>query len=372
MAHIGYFRKAYVERLRWLDEKTFGDLLALCQFLPGPSSSQLGFAIGWLRGGWLGGLCAWLGFTLPSALLMLGFALGFAQYAGVQGSGWLAGLKAAAVGVVAHAVWQMARTFCPEYRRILLAIASGSLVLLFPWAGIAPLSLLGGACCGFLWLNDALSASASANVARDVEGARENPWPRFAAVLAFLVAVPAAARLLPLSGLPFVSAFFESGMMVFGGGHVVLPLLERELVAPGWLTHDAFLSGYAAAQALPGPLFSFAAFLGASSSAGPGGVAGGLLALVALFLPGLLLVPAVLPFWRRLRASPRAAAALAGANAVVVGILLAALIDPVFPAGVRNTASFALAAAAFFVLVDGRIPVWVLIAGAALAGHWGL
>lgn len=370
VAHVAYFRRAYVERLRWLDEKTFGDLLALCQFLPGPSSSQLGFAIGWLRAGWLGGVCAWAGFTLPSACLMLAFALGFAQLAGVAHAGWLAGLKAAAVGIVAHAVWQMARTFCSEPRRAALAIAAGALVLLFPWSGTSPLAILGCALLGLLLLGGAAGGSGAPPLPRT--GPENSPWLLLAGVLSFLALFPLVARFVPSDTLRLASGFFRSGTLVFGGGHVVLPLLERDLVGPGWLSHDAFLAGYAAAQALPGPLFSFSAFLGAVARVGPGGLAGGMLGLFFLFLPGLLLVPAVLPFWRRLRENPRAAAALAGANAAVVGILLAAFIDPVFPAGIRGTSSVLIAGAAFFVLSDGRIPVWVLIVGAAFAGQWGL
>lgn len=369
VAHIAYFRRAYVERLRWLDERTFGDLLALCQFLPGPSSSQLGFAIGWLRAGWAGAVCAWLGFTLPSACLMLAFAQGFSGLAAAQHAGWLAGLKAAAVGVVAHAVWQMARTFCAGPRPAALALFAGALVLLFPSVGAPPLAIVCAACLGGLFLR----RGAERPETREAEkGRREAPWPTFVAALAVLLSCFSLALVSPGETAKLCSAFLRSGMFVFGGGHVVLPLLERELVGPGWLSHDSFLAGYAAAQALPGPLFSFSAFLGSVSMVGPGGVLGGLLGMVALFLPGLLLVPAAIPFWRRLRTNPRAAAALAGANAAVVGVLLAALIDPVFPAGIRGTSTLVLACASFFALSDGRIPVWLLIAGAAAAGTWGL
>lgn len=365
VAHLGYFRREYVERRRWLDEAGFADLVALCQFLPGPASSQFGFALGYQRGGLAGALAAWAGFTLPSAVLMLLFAAGVGARADWAAAGWLQGLKVAAVAVVAQAIGQMARTLCPDWPRALLAAAATAALLAFPAAWVQVAVIAVGAAAGSLALCTQNSVTAAGPVAAPGRRRRGLAWLVLGAAL--------------LTGLPWLAAggwgwaavadrFYRCGALVFGGGHVVLPLLEAEVVGPGWLTHDTFLAGYAAAQAVPGPLFTFAAYLGAVSHTGPGGLLGGLLALGAVFLPGLLLVLGVWPFWERLRRIPTAQAALRGANAAVVGILAAAFFRPVLPAGVTDLRAAVLAVVLFAALCWARVPAWAVVLGAALAG----
>lgn len=367
IAHLGYFRREYVERRRWLDEAGFADLVALCQFLPGPASSQFGFALGYQRGGLAGALAAWLGFTLPSAVLMLLFAAGFGANAELGSAGWLHGLKVAAVAVVAQAVWQMARSLCPDWPRALLAAAAAAALLLFSatWVQIAVIAA--GAAAGWWWLSARIAVTRTGNVAAG--GRRRVGLAWLAIFAALLVGLPWLAAASGAGWVAVADRFSRCGALVFGGGHVVLPLLEAEVVGPGWVTHDTFLAGYGAAQALPGPLFTFAAYLGSVSGVGPGGIAGGVLALAALFLPGLLLVLGAWPFWERLRGAPAAQAALRGANAAVVGILAAAFCRPVLPAGVTDLRSGVLALALFAGLQWARLPAWAIVAVAA-AGGW--
>lgn len=368
-AHIGYFRREFIDRRRWLDEAGFADLLALSQFLPGPGSSQFGFAVGYLRGGLAGGAASWLGFTLPSAVLMLLFAGGVGWLPDLAAAGWLHGLKVAAVAVVAQAVWQMGRVLCPDWPRLVLAAAAMGALLAWSEAWVQLAAIAGGALGGWALLRNRnpVPLPRSAGGAVVLQRRRGLVW--LGAFAALLVGLPLAATATGDSGwVALVDRFYRVGSLVFGGGHVVLPLLEAEVVTTGWLSHDTFLAGYGAAQALPGPLFSFAAYLGAVSHVGPGGVAGGLLALGAVFLPGLLLVLGVWPFWQRLRGRPAAQAALRGANAAVVGVLAAAFCRPVLPAGVTDGRSLALAVALFAGLQWAKAPAWLVVVVAAVAG----
>lgn len=364
VAHLGYFREAFVVRRQWLTEAAYADLVALCQFLPGPASSQVGMAIGLRRAGYLGMAAAWVGFTLPSALLMLGFALG-ARAIGVTGDeGWLLGLKAAAVAVVAHAVIGMARTLAVGPRRATIAVAALAVVLLLPSATSQVAAIVLGALAGLLWL--------SADPVTDEED-EAVPVRRRAALAALaiwvglLVSLPVLAVLVDDPTLGIVDSFYRAGSLVFGGGHVVLPLLEAETVGHGLIGHGDFLAGYGAAQAVPGPLFTVAAHLGALVP-GQSAPVGALVALLAIFLPSALLVVAGLPFWERLRSSARARRALAGAGAAVVGLLAAALYDPVFTQGITGAGTMVVAAVAFVALAVWRSPAWAVVIGASLLG----
>jgi chromate transporter len=318
VAHIGYFRQDLVERRRWLDEHAYLDLVALCQFLPGPTSSQVGIGIGLTRAGYLGALAAWLGFTLPSAILMVLFALGIARFGTVAGSGWLHGLMVAAVAAVG----------------------------VFALPGDRPRS----------------QSALAAGVGRAVATAA------IAAFFVLLVGLPLLAALFPSQALKEINAFYRAGSLVFGGGHVVLPLLQAAVVPPGWVTDDAFLAGYGAAQAVPGPLFTFAAYLGAAMGLEPNGILGAALCLVAIFLPSFLLVIGILPFWQVLRTKPRAQAALDGVNAAVVGLLLAALYRPVWLSAIGSPRDFALALAAFLLLTAWKTPPWLVVVLCAAGG----
>jgi chromate transporter len=372
VAHLAYFRKEYVEKRRWLDEEHYADLVALGQFLPGPASSQVGFGVGYLQQGLPGGLAAWLGFTLPSALLMIAFGYGVTALGDLSTAGWLKGLKAAAVAVVAQAVWQMWRNLCPDLPRSMLAGASAGVLLLVTsaWSQIAVIAV--GAAIGWLCLNPNRGSEAISPTGLIVPP----PLPRSGFVLlgfffVLLLGLPALVRITNNPLLEVADKFYRTGALVFGGGHVVLPLLEREVVATGMATHDQFLAGYGAAQAVPGPLFTFAAYLGTVMGRGPGGVAGGLWALGAVFLPALLVMAGAMPFWERLRRRSDARAALRGANAAVVGLLLAALYHPVGTSGLTDARSTALAVAAFVLLQLARLPAWAVVLLAAAAGAVG-
>ena len=368
VAHLGYFRKEYVERRRWIDDAHFADIVALCQFLPGPSSSQTGFTIGHLQRGLLGGLVAWLGFTLPSAVLMIAFAYGVSAWGQLSGAGGLAGLKAAAVAVVAQAVWGMAQSLCPDWPRRVLALAAAAalLVVSAAWSQIAVIAL--GGVVGWRWLRrEEAGVHSLTLVATSSEWRRGVGW--LAAFFALLLVLPLMARLTGNGWWLLADRFYRTGSLVFGGGHVVLPLLDRAVVAPGWVTHDAFLAGYGTAQALPGPLFTLAAYLGAVATIGPGGWLGGLWCLLAIFAPGLLLVLGVLPFWQTLRRRAWVQTTLRGANAAVVGVLLAAFCNPVCTAGVTGVRSGALALVAFVALQLWKLPPWAVVVAAAVLGQ---
>jgi chromate transporter len=361
VAHLGYFRREFVVRRAWLDDRAYADLVALCQFLPGPASSQTGFAIGLMRAGYLGGLAAWAGFTLPSAAAMTLFAYGEGMLHGPVGDGLLHGLKLVAVAIVAQAVMGMAQALCPDRPRATIAVLSLILTALAPaaWAQIAVILL--GAFAGFLVCRhgaDIAAASAEAPVSR-----------RMGIVFAALYVALLALSFAPLraSAPALAAAFYRSGALVFGGGHVVLPLLHTAVVDPGWVSDSGFLAGYGAAQAVPGPLFTFAAYLGAVASPPPGGVVGAALALVAIFAPGLLLLMAALVVWQDLRARSSARAAMAGVNAAVVGLLASALYNPVWTSAVRGPADFAVAAAGFVALIVWRAPPLLVVVATAAA-----
>jgi chromate transporter len=358
VAHLGYFRTEFVARRGWLSEAEYADVVALAQFLPGPASSQTGFALGLMRGGLAGGLAAWIGFTLPSAAVMVAAAYGVDVALGGTGAAVVHGLKLVAVAVVAQAVWGMATTLWPDRTRASIGVAATLALLLLPSALTQIAAILAGAAAGLALCRDGAPAG-GAPVGFAV--GRRAGMAALAAFAVLLFGLPL------LSGLgtwvALTEASYRAGALVFGGGHVVLPLLEEGFV-PRWLGQDVFLAGYALAQAVPGPLFTFAAFLGAAT----GGVAGGAVALVAVFLPGLLLMYGALPFWDGLRRRADAQAALRGVNAAVVGVLLAALFDPIWLTSVRGPADFAIALAAFFALVAWRVPVWLVVALTAMAG----
>lgn len=365
VAHLGYFRAEFVERRRWLDDASYSDLVALCQFLPGPASSQVGMALGLGRAGWLGALAAWIGFTVPSAIALILFALGIAQWAWLATSGAVHGLKVVAVAVVAQAVWGMARSLCPDRLRAGLAVACTLVVLAVPGALGQLAAMAFGAVVGWRFVQLAHLPGASH---RDDRVSQRTGAVLLIILVTLLFALPALASVAGTMPTAAFAAFYQAGALVFGGGHVVLPLLQAGVVPPGWVGNDAFLAGYGAAQAVPGPLFTFAAFLGAAMPAPLGGWTGGLLLLVAVFLPAFLLIAGALPFWEVLRQRDAVQKAMGGVNAAVVGVLGAALYDPVWTSAIRSKADFGLALAAFGLLVWGRVsPVWV-VAGAAVAG----
>lgn len=362
IAHLGYYRTEFVERRRWLSEAAYADLVALCQLLPGPASSQVGFAVGLSRGGLLGGVAAWLGFTLPSAVAMVLFAQGAAALTGPLSAGMLHGLQVAAVAVVAQAVWSMAVSLCPDRPRATIAVAATLIVTAAPTAIGQIAAILAGAAAGAWLCREVPAADRSARLSI--------PVPRSLAVAALavfallLIGLPIAVAVSPGPALAMATAFYRAGALVFGGGHVVLPLLHASVVEPGWVSEDAFLSGYGAAQAVPGPLFTFAAYLGAIMT----GWVGAALCLVAIFLPGLLLVVGVLPFWASLGRGALMRASLRGVNAAVVGVLLGALYDPVWTKGIGGPADFALALVAFALLVIWKAPPWLVVLVNAAGG----
>jgi chromate transporter len=368
VAHLGYFRAEFVERRTWIDDRRYSDLVALCQFLPGPASSQVGIALGLRRAGWGGALAAWAGFTLPSALMLIAFAAGVTRWEALGRSGAVHGLKVVAVAVVAQAVWGMARSLCPDRLRAGVAIAAAIGVLALPTAAGQVCALVVGGLVG-RWL---VRPDAPAPAAPHEVG----PGRRTGAVLlglfaALLVALPLAATALASPGLAIAADFYRAGALVFGGGHVVLPLLQAGVVPGGLVSNDVFLAGYGAAQAVPGPLFTFAAYLGAVMPAPYGGWSGGLALLVVTFVPAFLLVAGALPYWELLRRREGVRRALAGVNAAVVGVLLAALYDPVWTSAIRSSADFALGLAAFGLLVVGRVSPVAVVALAAVAG-WAM
>lgn len=366
IAHLGYFRDELVKRRRWIDEAGYADLVALCQFLPGPASSQVGFALGLLRGnGLLGGLAAWCAFTLPSAILLCLFALGAAAFTGPLAEGVLHGLKLVAVAIVAQAVWGMARTLTPDRERAAIALAAVAITV-FAGGSLGQIGAITlGAVAGLRLCRDGGPAP-TGRLSFPVT--RRGGAMALALFAAVFLAVPALTAATGSQGLALFDAFYRSGTLVFGGGHVVLPLLQAEVVPPGWVTNEAFLEGYGLAQAVPGPLFTFAAYLGAAMGPAPNGIAGAAVALVAVFLPGLLLVYGTLPYWDALRRRAGAQSAMRGANAAVVGILGAALYSPVWTSAVLAPGDFALALAGFLALTVWKAPPWTVVLGLAAAG----
>ncbi|MGE0094170.1 MAG: chromate efflux transporter [Alphaproteobacteria bacterium] len=365
IAHLGYFREEIVTRRKWLDDRAYADLVALCQFLPGPASSQVGIAIGLTRAGYGGALAAWMGFTLPSAVAMIVFAYWVGSLGDISSVGWIHGLKVAAVAVVAQAVLGMARTLAPDRPRATLAVAAAGIALAFPTAAGQIGAILLGAACGFILPRPAMPTDHASLPLRI--GRRAG----FAFLMLFFVLLAGTPLLLaavPSHGLAVFEAFYRAGALIFGGGHVILPLLQASVVSPGWVSNDSFLAGYGAAQAIPGPLSTFAAYLGANMGSQPNGWTGALLCLVAVFLPSFLLVLGALPFWEDVRRRPVAQAALRGVNAAVVGLLLAAFYNPVWTAGIRNAGDFVLAAIAFLLLFLWRTPPWAVVAISAAGG----
>ena len=365
IAHLGYFREEYVVQRRWLDETSYADVVALCQFLPGPASSQVGIAIGYIRAGMAGGLAAWIGFTLPSALALVMFAYGVEEF-DVIDAGWLHGLKLAAVAVVAQAVWGMGRSLTLDRDRATIVIVAAVAALAWQSAIMQVSIILVSGFVGWKILKvDAVQSS------KDSLSTFIPKWMGIVALVVFFVilaGLPLARQLESSQTLAIFDSFFRSGSLVFGGGHVVLPLLQSEVVGPGWMTNAEFVAGYGATQAVPGPLFTFSAYLGAVISPGPQGIVGGGLALVAIFLPSFLLITGVLPFWDLLRRRDVFRRALNGVNAAVVGLLLAALYNPVWTSSVETPEDFALAISALGLLMFWKTPPWMVVSLAAGGG----
>jgi chromate transporter len=367
VAHLAYFREEFVARRKWLDDASYADLVALCQFLPGPASSQVGLALGLSRGGQLGALAAWCGFTLPSALLLIAFALGLTRHAGFLTPEVIQGLKLVAAAVLVQALWSMGRTLCNDRIRFTLMALGCSTALAVPGV-FAPVLAIGVAALLGSWLIPAApGARPGGSPTFQVSVDRRLAWAAFGLFAALLLGLPILATLSDSAWLARFDLFYRSGALVFGGGHVVLPLLQAEVVETGLLAAEDFLAGYGATQAVPGPLFTFAAFLGTVMQGEPSGWVGGLWCLVAIFVPAYLLVLAALPAWQSIRTSAWAQSSLAAVNAAVVGLLLAALYDPVWTASVRSGFDFAFAVCAFAALAVWRLPQWLaVLAGSPL------
>ncbi len=364
VAHIGYYRLELVEKRRWISESQFAQLLAICQFLPGPASSQIGFSIGLMRAGWLGAIAAFLAFTLPSAVLLFGFAALLPHLSGEIGVAAIHGLKLVALAFVAQAVFAMNRQLCPDTPRQTLAVAAAVAVLVVGSAKIQFLVILIAAVAGLFVCRDVKPIEGDNLMVRH---GMATGWILLVVFAALLAASLVAADASGHDPLAVFGAFYRAGALVFGGGHVVLPLLEETVVAPGWIPGDSFLSGYGAAQAVPGPLFSFSAYLGAQLPGSSGGISGALLALVSIFLPGFLLVSGVLPLWRAISERRGAARGIAGANAAVVGLLAAALYNPVFTSAVTSATDFAIGLVALLLLVAWRRSPLIIVAWCVLA-----
>jgi chromate transporter len=366
IAHLGYFRQEFVERRKWLTEQIFADLVALCNFLPGPTSSQVSYCIGMTRGGIPGALCSWGAFTLPSAIIMLLAAYGIHWFRGAEGAGWLHGLKIVAVAIVAQAVWSMATRLCTDRTRISFAFIAAVIILLTNNSWIQVLTIAVGALAGWKLIR-VNAPPEKAEVFTRLPNRTESTAAL--AIFAFcLLIVPVLAAGKRDGWLPLFDSFYRTGSLVFGGGHVVLPLLQAEVVPRGWEDNNTFLAGYGIAQALPGPIFSFAAYLGAAKSGSPSGWLAGLWCVFAILLPPMLLVTGLLPLWSRLRASTAAQSLLAGANATVVGILLAALYQPIWTSAIDSAKSLALALILFVGLQIWKIAPWILVVIGALLG----
>ena len=392
VAHIGYFREAFVVRRRWMDESAYADLVALCQMLPGPTSSQVGIGIGLTKAGLAGAFAAWLGFTAPSAILLIALGYGVVAFDDGIPAGLLQGLGAVVVAVVAQAVWSMARTLCPDPPRVTIAILAVAAVLGIGGSSTQVAVIAAGGLVGLLCLRSEASPPPDAGQVAPVSGittinplseklsvhtpGRAGPVSVIAAVslalfFVLLVLLPLLASTWPSQGLALADSFYRSGSLVFGGGHVVLALLKAEVLPTGLMSEDVFLAGYGAAQAVPGPLFTFSAYLGTVMETPPAGWVGGLICLAAIFAPSFLLVIGTLPWWNALSRLDAARRAMLGVNAVVVGLLLAALYDPVWTSGVRSAGDFILALAAFALLVSWKLPPWLVVVLGAIAG-WAL
>jgi chromate transporter len=368
VAHLGYLREEFVCKRRWLDDAAYGDLVALCQFLPGPASSQVVFALGMQRAGAWGGILASLAFTLPSAVLMILFGYGVSALGDLQGAGWLHGLKLVAVAVVAQAVWGMGRNLCPDRARLTIAVVVAAVLSFLPGALAQVGVIVGGGAVGWWLYRHTISPTRESG---DADWRRHRVAAGLLAVFfLLLVLLPVLATATGRRELALFDSFYRAGSLVFGGGHVVLPLLRAEVVPNGWLTDDRFLAGYGAAQALPGPLFTFAGYLGTAIRSGPDAWLGGAWCLLAIFLPAWLLIAGALPFWQQWRASAWTQAALCGANAAVVGVLLAALYNPVWVEGVKTASDTGAVMVAFGLLQWWRMPPWLAVLLGAAAGQW--
>ena len=367
VAHLGYFRNEFVGRRRWLGEGAYADLVALCQFLPGPASSQVGFGLGLLRGGLAGAFLAWLGFTAPSAIALTLFGYGAEKYGNLLGTGFLHGLNVVAVAVVAQAVWSMARVLTPDRQRMTTAVVACIVVLAWPGSFGQIAAILGGASIGRLLFKPERE-SAPATDALFVTVGRTTAMSCATVFLVLLAGLPLAASIVPDHALALVDRLYRAGALVFGGGHVILPLLQSAVVPPGWVDNATFLAGYGAAQAVPGPLFTFAAYLGTVMSPAPNGWLGAILCLFAIYLPTFLLMIGAMPLWNYARSHPAIRAALTGVNAAVVGLLLAALYNPVWTSAILDRSDFMLALAAFLLLALWRTPPWLVVALTAVGG----
>ena len=364
IAHLGYFREEYVNRRKWLDEQTYADLVGLCQFLPGPASSEVGIAVGITRAGLLGGLAAWLGFTMPSALALIAFGYGVQRFT-VTDAGWIHGLLIVAVAVVAQAVWGMARQFCPDRKRQTMAVIA-TLVMLAWQTGLAQVLLIVAA--GLVGWRIIAPGEIDSSVPLREPISRRLGVAALSLFFVLLLGLSILRQIVGSYTLALFASFYRVGSLVFGGGHVVLPLLQSAIVPPGWVSETRFVAGYGAAQAVPGPLFTFAAYLGTVAGPTPHGWIGGLIALVGIFLPAFLLVVGVLPFWNAIRIRPGFRSALRGVNAAVVGLLLAALYNPVWTTAIKNRADFGLAVVAYGLLALWKLPPWVVVIVGAIGG----
>jgi chromate transporter len=370
VAHFGYFREEYVTRRKWLDDTAYADLVSLCQSLPGPSSSQAIFGIGLACGGLAGGIACWLAFTLPSAIIMAACGYGASLLKAAPGSGWLAGLKLAAVAVVANAVWGMGSNLCPDRSRLTIALLAAIVVLLVP-AGITPLLVIfGGGLLGWIRYRRIKVPTMPSPLPVRLSHARGAAILLLFLLLLFVL--PSVAARLHSQGLQYFNAFYRVGALVFGGGHVVLPLLQSQVVHRGWIDDTTLVAGYGITQALPGPLFSFAAFIGAAAGKPPNGWLGALICLTGIYLSPLLLMAGAIPFWETLRRTRSAQAALRGMNAAVTGLLLAALFDPLWLTAVHNARDLAVAIGAFALVSVWKFPSWLIVILAALAGQFWL
>ncbi|HUI12345.1 MAG TPA: chromate efflux transporter [Xanthobacteraceae bacterium] len=365
IAHLGYFREEFIVRRKWLDEQAYVDLVALCQFLPGPASSQVGFSIGLMRAGYGGALAAWTGFTLPSAIALVLFAYGAGALIGPVGTGLLHGLKLVAVAIVAQAVWGMARALCPDKERASIAVAA-ALVILFSTSSVAQILAIALGGLAGLWLCRGAAPIAGAHMPIPI--GRATGLAALTLFFVLLLGLPILQSFESTQGVALFDAFYRSGALVFGGGHVVLPLLRQAFVGPGWISDDTFLAGYGAAQAVPGPLFTFAAYLGTVLKLSPHGVAGAALGLIGIFLPGVLILLGTLPFWESFRKRAGAQAIMRGINAAVVGLLGAALYNPVWTSSVKTPGDFGVALVGFVLLTVWRAPPLVVVIFGALGG----
>jgi chromate transporter len=365
VAHLGYFREEFVSRRQWLSDRSYADLVALCQFLPGPASSQVGIALGFSRAGYSGALAAWAGFTLPSAIVLILFALGLSSVGNNFSQGALQGLKVVAVAVVAQAVWGMARSLCTEAKRITIMMLTTCGALLIPSSGSQVGMILLAGLAGMLLFKPTQLAP---HEPLPLKISRRSGALWLILFFVLLIGLPLATEVFTSQTLSIVDAFYRAGSLVFGGGHVVLPLLQTEVVPSGWVNEEVFLAGYGVTQAMPGPLFTFAAFLGASMTSLPSGWTGGIIALLAIFIPSFLLVVGALPFWESLRQNLRTQAALSGVNASVVGLLLAALYQPVWTSTILSTQDFIFALIALVALMFWKLPPWLVVIAGGVAG----